>query len=172
MTLHAELCRRAAWVLGRAISTCLLLAMALTPTTTAASPQVKLRVVGGLAGLNQYVQHEEPFWSQELARLSGAAVLPLFHERLDDGRYRIDAEPWEAGPSQWVYPPQIIDTRSGQCVFAFEDPRWSMDRAVWVSDTQVELTLRKYPGHATGEGVRARIECAAKPPLEVAFIPG
>lgn len=31
----------------------------------------KLRVVGGLAGVNQYVRHEEPFWTQELTRLSG-----------------------------------------------------------------------------------------------------
>lgn len=38
-----------------------------------------------------------PAWSltstHQLARLSGAAVLPLFHERLDDGRYRIQVLP-------------------------------------------------------------------------------
>jgi len=35
-----------------------------------------------------------PAWSltstHQLARLSGARVLPLFHERLDDGRYRVE----------------------------------------------------------------------------------
>jgi KDO2-lipid IV(A) lauroyltransferase len=31
--------------------------------------------------------------THQLARLSGAAVLPLFHERLADGRYRIRIEP-------------------------------------------------------------------------------
>jgi TRAP-type C4-dicarboxylate transport system substrate-binding protein len=31
----------------------------------------RLRIVGGLAGVNQYTRHEEPFWSRELARLSG-----------------------------------------------------------------------------------------------------
>ena len=31
----------------------------------------KLRVVGGLAGLSQFTRWEEPFWTQELARLSG-----------------------------------------------------------------------------------------------------
>jgi len=36
-----------------------------------ATPAVKLRVVGGLAGINQYELHERPFWTQELARLSG-----------------------------------------------------------------------------------------------------
>jgi TRAP-type C4-dicarboxylate transport system substrate-binding protein len=42
---------------------------------TAAQAQVpstqKLRIIGSLAGLNQYVQHEEPFWTQTLSRLSG-----------------------------------------------------------------------------------------------------
>ncbi len=71
MTLHAELCRRAAWVLGQAILTCIGLVLVLLPVNTHASTPLKLRIVGGLAGVNQYVQHEEPFWSQELARLSG-----------------------------------------------------------------------------------------------------
>jgi TRAP-type C4-dicarboxylate transport system substrate-binding protein len=36
-----------------------------------AAPSVlNLRIVGGLAGLNQYTRNEEPFWSRELARLS------------------------------------------------------------------------------------------------------
>jgi TRAP-type C4-dicarboxylate transport system substrate-binding protein len=33
-----------------------------------------LRIVGGLAGVNQYTRHEEPFWTRELARLSGGRV--------------------------------------------------------------------------------------------------
>lgn len=33
-----------------------------------------LRIVGGLAGLNQYTRHEEPFWTRELARLSGGQL--------------------------------------------------------------------------------------------------
>ena len=40
-----------------------------------------LRIVGGLAGVNQYTRHEEPFWSRELARLSGgrasAEIVPF-----------------------------------------------------------------------------------------------
>jgi TRAP-type C4-dicarboxylate transport system substrate-binding protein len=36
-----------------------------------ASPDaVHLRIVGGLAGVNQYTRHEEPFWTRELARSS------------------------------------------------------------------------------------------------------
>lgn len=45
------------------------------------APQLKLRVVGGLGGLHQYTRHEEPFWSQELARLSqgkyAASIVPF-----------------------------------------------------------------------------------------------
>lgn len=51
------------------------LVVAALGVSTAAEAQVastqKLRIVGSLAGLNQYVQHEEPFWTQTLTRLSG-----------------------------------------------------------------------------------------------------
>ena len=40
-----------------------------------------LRIVGGLGALNQYTRHEEPFWTRELARLSGgrasAEIVPF-----------------------------------------------------------------------------------------------
>ncbi len=45
------------------------------------SPVQKLRIVGGLAGLNQYTRNEEPFWTKELSRLSGgkfeADIIPF-----------------------------------------------------------------------------------------------
>jgi TRAP-type C4-dicarboxylate transport system substrate-binding protein len=41
----------------------------------------KLRIVGGLAGINQYVNNEEPFWTKELSRLSNgkytAEIVPF-----------------------------------------------------------------------------------------------
>jgi TRAP-type C4-dicarboxylate transport system substrate-binding protein len=46
----------------------------------AAAPQ-RLRIVGGLAGVNQYTRYEEPFWTRELSRLSGgratAEIVPF-----------------------------------------------------------------------------------------------
>lgn len=42
----------------------------------------RLRVVGGLAGVSQYLLHEEPFWSRDLARLTG-------------GRYAADIVPFD-----------------------------------------------------------------------------
>ncbi len=48
---------------------------------TPQTPELRLRIVGGLAGLNQYTRNEEPFWSRELARLSNgkysAEVVPF-----------------------------------------------------------------------------------------------
>ncbi|HUD33716.1 MAG TPA: ABC transporter substrate-binding protein, partial [Variovorax sp.] len=50
----------------------------------AAQAQVplRLRVVGGLADVNQFVLHEEPFWTRELDRRSG-------------GRYGADIVPFD-----------------------------------------------------------------------------
>jgi TRAP-type C4-dicarboxylate transport system substrate-binding protein len=46
----------------------------------AASPQ-HLRIVGGLGALNQFTRHEEPFWTKDLARLTGgratAEIVPF-----------------------------------------------------------------------------------------------
>lgn len=45
------------------------------------APIQTLRIVGGLAGVNQYTQNEEPFWSKELSRLTGgkfnAEIVPF-----------------------------------------------------------------------------------------------
>lgn len=43
---------------------------------------LRLRIVGGLQGVNQYTRHEEPFWSAELPRLSA-------------GRYAADIVPFD-----------------------------------------------------------------------------
>lgn len=75
---------------------CLLMGGLLLPTPSAAqtpppphalpappTPQapLKLRVVGGLAALNQYSSHEAPFWTRDLPRLSGgrfsAEIVPF-----------------------------------------------------------------------------------------------
>ncbi len=45
------------------------------------APAQTLRIVGGLAGLNQYTRNEEPFWNKELSRLSAgrfnAEIVPF-----------------------------------------------------------------------------------------------
>jgi len=64
---------------------CVVLALWCTAGGVAAqtqAPLTKLRIVGGLATINQYTRNEEPFWSQELARLSG-------------GKYSADIVPFD-----------------------------------------------------------------------------
>jgi TRAP-type C4-dicarboxylate transport system substrate-binding protein len=46
------------------------------------TPELTLRIVGGLAVINQYTRHEEPFWAERLPRLSG-------------GRWRADIVPFD-----------------------------------------------------------------------------
>lgn len=68
--------RRAPWA-------ALALAWGLQSVGLAAEPpQYQLRVVGGLAGVSQYTQWEEPFWSRELPRMSG-------------GRFKADIVPFD-----------------------------------------------------------------------------
>ncbi len=65
--------RRALWTL--------LLAAATASNAFAQAASQRLRVVGGLAGVNQYTRHEEPFWATELQKLSGgqfsAEIVPF-----------------------------------------------------------------------------------------------
>lgn len=67
-----------------------ILSLALGPRLVTARAQVaaplpmhgqKLQIVGGLANIHQYVRNEEPFWTQELSRLTGgkysAEIVPF-----------------------------------------------------------------------------------------------
>jgi TRAP-type C4-dicarboxylate transport system substrate-binding protein len=68
--LLADLARSA---LRCALAACLLQA-SLCGAQVGAPATEHLRIVGGLGGVNQYTRHEEPFWTHELARLSGGRV--------------------------------------------------------------------------------------------------
>ena len=70
-------CSRAVW---GAFLACMVQWAPCAAQTPAPAAQ-HLRIVGGLAGVNQYTRHEEPFWTRELARLSGgrasAEIVPF-----------------------------------------------------------------------------------------------
>jgi TRAP-type C4-dicarboxylate transport system substrate-binding protein len=51
-----------------------LVALAACAGTAAAEGELRLRIVGGLAGVGQFNRFEKPFWTQELARLTGGRV--------------------------------------------------------------------------------------------------
>ncbi len=68
---------------ARALAT-LCIAMAAAPmawSQTASTAVPPLRIVGGLAGLNQYTRNEEPFWSKDVSRLTAgkysAEIVPF-----------------------------------------------------------------------------------------------
>jgi len=58
------------WTLAAGLAAGLALLMA---PATSAEPQ-RLRIVGGLAGVNQYTRQEEPFWTRDLPRITGGQV--------------------------------------------------------------------------------------------------
>jgi TRAP-type C4-dicarboxylate transport system substrate-binding protein len=45
----------------------------------AADEPLRLRIVGGLAGINQFTQHEEPFWTKRIGELSGGRIAATIH---------------------------------------------------------------------------------------------
>jgi TRAP-type C4-dicarboxylate transport system substrate-binding protein len=65
---------------GAVFVACLVQGAPCAAQAPAPAPQ-HLRIVGGLGALNQYTRHEEPFWTRELARLSGgratAEIVPF-----------------------------------------------------------------------------------------------
>jgi len=63
--------KRSYFFLSLICSWALLLGAPSASAQTQTPTPYKLRVVGGLAGLSQFTRWEEPFWTQELARLSG-----------------------------------------------------------------------------------------------------
>ncbi len=66
-------CQIRRWSFSTLLRSCaLLLVLCAMPAAAQISAPVvyKLRVVGGLAGLSQFTRWEEPFWTQELSRLS------------------------------------------------------------------------------------------------------
>jgi TRAP-type C4-dicarboxylate transport system substrate-binding protein len=65
---------RRAWSAVRCLFAAGLLHGSFCVAQTPAPAAEHLRIVGGLGGVNQYTRHEEPFWTHELARLSGGRV--------------------------------------------------------------------------------------------------
>lgn len=67
------------WMAGAALGGAATLASSQGQAAGAAAPW---RVVGGLAGVNQFTQHEEPFWTRRLPALTG-------------GRFRAEIVPFD-----------------------------------------------------------------------------
>ena len=62
--------------------------------------------------------------------------------------------------SLWIETPTLRDKATGEILLSFKDSNWSLDAARWLSDSVVELTLRKYPGSHLPVHVVATVDCA------------
>lgn len=81
LAVVAAVLRALSVALSVALSLALSLALPLHAAEPTGAAPLKLRVVGGLGGVNQFTRHEEPFWTRTLPQLSGgrvsAEVLPF-----------------------------------------------------------------------------------------------
>jgi hypothetical protein len=75
------------------------------------------------------------------------------------GAYEIFIKSWEPRMSLWVQTPEIIDRQSQEIILAFRDDRWSLEKSAWIDNTNVQLTLRKYPGNHLPTELTIAIDC-------------
>lgn len=66
---------RSSWSCVRIIRAGVAAAGLAAASAASAEAVERLRIVGGLAGLNQYTRQEEPFWLRELPRLTGGRAV-------------------------------------------------------------------------------------------------
>ena len=64
--------------------------------------------------------------------------------------------------SHWIESAELIEVGTGEHVFSFADPNWSVDNAVWQSPAVVALTVRKYPGNHLPSDFTIVLDCEAK----------
>jgi TRAP-type C4-dicarboxylate transport system substrate-binding protein len=75
----ARTARRQGWLARAAAIALALIAVALpaaaqTPAAPAADATIRLKVVGGLADVSQFLRYEEPFWRRRLPEVSGGRI--------------------------------------------------------------------------------------------------
>lgn len=66
--------RQALSVVLATAASCLLPVVALSQAPAPSEPEIRIKVVGGLADVSQYVRYEEPFWRQHLLEASGGRI--------------------------------------------------------------------------------------------------
>lgn len=84
-------------------------------------------------------------------------------ENLDSptGRFVISISAWEVRMSLWIETPLLHDRSRDRHLLVLEDPHWSLNSAVWISESIVMLKLRKYPGNHSPPEISATIDCIA-----------
>lgn len=106
--------------------------------------------------------HQEEKVGSNAANLNASplGMTADFQSSSPSGSYKVLVDPWEARNSLWVYSPWIIDARTQDVILELADSNWSMDCAVWESDTTVRLDLRRFPGDRLPLGISVQVDCA------------
>jgi hypothetical protein len=76
-----------------------------------------------------------------------------------DGRFLVRTDAWEARASLWVESPTIFSTEATEPLLQFSSELWSLDKAEWLSNETVELTVRKFPGNHKPSQIVITINC-------------
>jgi hypothetical protein len=84
--------------------------------------------------------------------LSADAPPAHFSHASPDGGIRIDIDPSELGPNQWVHRPRVVETATGRILLDLLDGDWQADTA-FPREGYVWLGLRRYhsPGYLFAE---------------------
>lgn len=67
--------RGAAGATLRRVAVAMLAAMGLAGAAAAEEPPIRIKVVGGLADVSQYVRFEEPFWRRRVQEITGGRII-------------------------------------------------------------------------------------------------
>jgi hypothetical protein len=78
------------------------------------------------------------------------------------GKFTFRVVAWEARMSHWIESFTLVDAATGRIVWHMDDPNWSLDQAKWISDSVVEVSIRKYPGDHTPPSFEVTIDCDAR----------
>ena len=78
------------------------------------------------------------------------------------GTYVFHIAAWEARMSHWIESFTLVELASGASVLRLRDSNWSLDTAEWLSESEVRMQLRKYPGNHTPSSFEVRVNCEAQ----------
>jgi hypothetical protein len=98
---------------------------------------------------------EQPF----LTRTANLGTMHMVNSISPTGFYEIRIDSWEPRMSLWIQTPEIIDLQLQDTILEFRDPHWSLNTAEWIGNTDVKVTLRKYPGNHIPVELAIMIEC-------------
>ncbi|MGA0560754.1 hypothetical protein ACO2Q8_29075 [Larkinella sp. VNQ87] len=66
-----------------------------------------------------------------------------------NGTFSIIFDTFEVRMSHWIQAPRVFRVQDQAQLFDLQGDVWSADKVTWLSDSEVELYVRKYPGQVS-----------------------